>query len=64
MKITHVLSLVPFIGILGGIFFSNRVTPYVMGMPFILFWFVLWALLTSCIMAVVYKLDIANKEGE
>ena len=58
------LAGLPFLGILGGIFFTNRVEPYVLGMPFILFWIVLWVVLTSAIMGVVYRLDPANKEDE
>ncbi|GGE18447.1 putative membrane protein YhjC [Marinithermofilum abyssi] len=64
MKRIYLLGLLPFIGILGGIPFANRVTPYILGMPFILFWIVMWVVLTSGIMAVVYKLDPANKEEE
>jgi hypothetical protein len=57
VKLTHALSAVPFVGILGGIFFSNRVQPYVLGLPFALFWVTLWVILTALIMAVVYRLD-------
>lgn len=37
-------------------------TPYVLGMPFILFWIVLWVVLSSAIMALVYRLDPANRQ--
>ncbi len=47
-----------------GIPFANRVTPYVFGMPFILAYVVIWAVLTSVLMAAVYKLDKENKAGE
>lgn len=64
MRLIYVLAALPFLGILGGIIFANRVEPFVLGMPFILFWIVLWVVLTSGIMAVVYRLDPANKEDE
>ncbi|KAB2336718.1 DUF3311 domain-containing protein [Cytobacillus depressus] len=64
MKLHHFVALIPFIGIFGGIAFANKVTPYVLGMPFILFYLVLWVFLTSGIMAIVYKLDPKNKGGE
>jgi hypothetical protein len=64
LRLVYVLAALPFLGILGGIFFANRVEPYVLGMPFILFWIVLWVVLTSAIMGVVYRLDPANKEDE
>ncbi len=62
MKLIHVLAALPFLGILVGVAFANRVEPFVLGMPFILFWIVMWVLLTSVIMAVVYRLDPANRE--
>jgi hypothetical protein len=64
VRLVYLLGTLPFLGILGGIVFANRVEPYVLGMPFILFWIVLWVVLTSGIMAVVYRLDPANKEDE
>jgi Protein of unknown function (DUF3311) len=57
------LALLPFIGMLGGVFFVNQVTPLVFGLPLLLAWIVLWVLLTSAIMAVVYLADPANREG-
>ncbi len=57
MRAYRWLALVPAIGMLGGVPFVNRVRPYVAGLPFLLFWIVLWVVLTSGIMAVVYALD-------
>jgi Protein of unknown function (DUF3311) len=57
VKLTHALSALPFLGILGGIFFANRVEPYVLGLPFALFYVTLWVLLAALIMAVVHRLD-------
>ncbi len=62
MKLIHALAALPFLGILVGVAFANRVEPFVLGMPFILFWIVAWVLLTSVIMAVVYRLDPTNGE--
>jgi hypothetical protein len=61
VKLQHVLTALPFVGILVGMFFANRVEPFVLGLPFAMFWVVLWVLLTSVIMAVVYALD--RREG-
>ncbi|EIT83903.1 hypothetical protein A374_17749 [Fictibacillus macauensis ZFHKF-1] len=63
MKGIHWLALLPFVGLFGGLGFANKVEPYVAGMPFIMFWVVMWVVLTSVVMACVYKLDPANKEG-
>ena len=64
MKLIHVLAALPFLGILGGIFFANRIEPFVLGLPFMLFWILTWVVLTSVIMAAIYFLDPANKEDE
>ncbi|MBW0931419.1 DUF3311 domain-containing protein [Priestia megaterium] len=64
MKLIHVLSLFPFIGILGFLPFVNKVTPFILGMPFFLFWIVMWVVLTTFIMAIVYKMDPANEGGD
>ncbi len=64
MRLIHALAALPFLGLLRGMVFANRVEPFVLGMPFFLFWIVLWVVLTSMIMAVVYVLDPANSEDE
>ncbi|QSB49364.1 DUF3311 domain-containing protein [Parageobacillus toebii] len=64
MKGIRWLMVLSFLGILGGIPFANKVTPYVLGMPFILFWLVAWVILTSAIMAIVYRFDPEVREEE
>lgn len=58
----RVLAALPFIGVLLGIPFVNRVEPLVLGMPFVLAWIVMWVVLSSIIMAVIYLLDPTNRE--
>jgi hypothetical protein len=58
----RLLVLLPVLAMLVGPLFVNRVTPVVFGMPFLLAWFVAWILLTAAIMAVIYRLDPANRE--
>jgi hypothetical protein len=57
----RVLAALPFIGILVGIPFVNRVEPLVLGMPFVLAWIVMWVVLSAIIMAIVYNLDPSNR---
>jgi Protein of unknown function (DUF3311) len=64
VRLVYLLAVLPFIGILVGILFANRVEPFVLGIPFILFWIVMWVVLSSGIMAIVYALDPANKDGD
>ena len=56
------LAALPFIGILLGIPFVNRVEPLMLGMPFVLAWIVMWVVLSSIIMAIVYRLDPSNRQ--
>lgn len=56
------LALLPFVGMLGGVFFVNRVTPLVLGMPLLLAWIVFWVVLTSVIMALIYVTDPVNRD--
>lgn len=64
MKVLYILTLVPFIGILGFLPFVNKIEPYVLGMPFYMFWMAMWVVLTSVTLAIMYKLDPRNREGE
>jgi hypothetical protein len=41
--------------------FVNRTEPLILGMPLVLAWIVLWVVLTSAIMAIVYRLDPVNR---
>jgi hypothetical protein len=52
-----VLSAIPFAGVCGVVPLVNRVTPYVLGLPFFVFWVALWTVLTSACMAAVFLLD-------
>ena len=57
MRLTYALTALPFLGVLVGIFFVNTAEPFVLGMPFAMFWLVLWVVLTAAIMAIVGALD-------
>ena len=58
----RLLAVLPFIGILLGVPFVNRVEPLVLGMPFVLAWIVMWVVLSAIIMGIIYRLDPANRE--
>ena len=57
----RLLAALPFIGILIGSLFVNQVTPFVAGMPLMLAWLLMWIVLTSLIMGIIYLLDPANR---
>ena len=59
----HALALLPMLGLLGGVWFANRTEPYVLGLPFLLFWIVLWVVAASGIMWTIWALDRACGQG-
>ncbi|WMX53877.1 DUF3311 domain-containing protein [Peribacillus sp. R9-11] len=60
-KIIFAISVVP---ALGSLVVINRIEPYVLGMPFVLFWAILWVCLTSLFLIIANKLDPSTKEEE
>jgi len=61
MSTVKALAVLPFLSILVGVPFLNRVTPLILGLPLLLAWLLLWILLTSAIMAIIYVTDPANR---
>ncbi|WHY78127.1 DUF3311 domain-containing protein [Neobacillus sp. WH10] len=64
MKYIKLLLLIPFIGVVGFLPYANKIEPYVLGMPFLLFWIVFWMVFSSIILTIVYKLDPDNQGSE
>ncbi len=60
-RLYHLAALLPTIGLLAGIPFANRVEPFVLGLPFLLFWIVAWVVATSAIMGVIWWLDHSRR---
>ncbi|MFD4704743.1 DUF3311 domain-containing protein [Gottfriedia sp. NPDC058432] len=58
------LLIFPFIGMCVLLPLANRIEPFIFGVPFLLFWIVLWMILSSVILFIVYKLDPTNKGSE
>jgi Protein of unknown function (DUF3311) len=61
MLLIRSLALLPFIGILLGTPFLNRVTPLILGLPLLFAWLLFWIILTSVIMLVIYRCDPVNR---
>ncbi len=55
------LAVLPFIGMLVLIPLVNRTEPFVLGLPFLLFWIVVWVALTAACMTLIYWTDPANR---
>ncbi len=57
LRAYHLLAAVPWIGMLGGVPFANRVHAFVLGMPFLLLWILGWVVATSACMTLLYVID-------
>ncbi len=57
------LGVLPFIGMLVLIPWVNRTEPFVLGLPFLLFWIVIWVVLTTVCMTIIYWIDPVNRSG-
>ncbi|MCM3004173.1 DUF3311 domain-containing protein [Priestia koreensis] len=62
MNKVRLIGLIPILLLVVGPVFANSVEPYVLGMPFLLFYILIAVLLTSVCMTVLYLLDPKNKE--
>jgi Protein of unknown function (DUF3311) len=62
MRTIYLLALLPFAALLIGPFFLNRVEPTILGLPFLLAWCVAWVVLTSAIMAIIFRFDPTNRD--
>lgn len=63
MNLRVALTALPFIGLLGGVFFANRTTPYVLGLPFLVFYVTAWLPVTSVVMVTIGWLDRRRAVG-
>jgi Protein of unknown function (DUF3311) len=60
----HWLTALPSIILLGGIPFVNRVHPMVFGLPLLMAWIVIWVVVTSAVMALMWYRDRAHERGD
>ncbi len=58
-----VLTLLPFIWIVGMMPFVNRVRPILMGLPLLAFWLVLGIPVTFICLSILYKIDSKHNGG-
>jgi len=51
------LGSIPFLMLVFALPFVNRLEPVILGMPFLLFWILVWVLLTPLILFFAYRLE-------
>jgi hypothetical protein len=56
-KLALALGAIPFITLVFALPFVNRIKPVILGFPFILFWILLWVILTPAILFAAYKVE-------
>jgi len=56
-RIALLLGAVPFVTLVLALPFVNRIKPVILGFPFVLFWIVLWVLLTPLFLFLAYKVE-------
>ncbi|MDP1442136.1 DUF3311 domain-containing protein [Priestia megaterium] len=62
MKPLYFLVVIPVLCFLIGVPLTNRVKPFVLGLPFSMFWIVLCVLLSSVTLWIMYKADQHDEE--
>ncbi|MDR7240099.1 DUF3311 domain-containing protein [Neobacillus drentensis] len=62
MKPFYFLAFIPVVAFLIGVPLVNRIKPFVLGLPFSMFWIVLWVILSSLILFILYRLDQHDEE--
>ncbi len=58
-KLALILGAIPFLTLVFALPFVNRITPVILGFPFILFWILLWVILTP---GVLFAAHIVEKK--
>ncbi|MEK5332935.1 MULTISPECIES: DUF3311 domain-containing protein [unclassified Lysinibacillus] len=61
-RLCYLLSFIAYFGMPLGIPFIRSSEPYVLGLPFLLFWMVLWILLGTGLMLIVHRLNPNARE--
>lgn len=64
VKLSHWLAALPLAAIYSGGLIAEHVHALVLGFPFLLAWNAVWAILTSAIMAVMFRHDGSSTEAE
>jgi len=56
-KLALLLGAIPFLTLVFALPLVNRIKPVVLGLPFILFWILLWVALTPLVLFAAYKIE-------
>jgi hypothetical protein len=62
LKPLYFLVFIPVVAFLIGVPLANRIELYVLGLPFLMFWIVLWVILSSLTILILYRFDQHDEE--
>ena len=60
------VGLIPFLAMCFSVTLWDRVYPFILGLPFSIFWIVAWIILTPVCMSIAYRIEtvhIATRDG-
>lgn len=65
-KLALIFGSIPFLTLVFALPLVNRIKPIVLGLPFVLFWIILWVFLTPFFLMAAYRLEkkFSQREGE
>ena len=64
-RLALLLGTIPFLTLVFALPFVNRIKPLILGLPFIIFWLLLWVALTPLVLWAAYKIEQKlNAPGE
>ncbi len=56
-RLALIFGAIPFLTLVFALPFVNRIKPVILGLPFVLFWILLWVALTPAILWAAYKIE-------
>ena len=56
-KLALIFGAVPFVTLVFALPFVNRIEPVILGFPFLLFWILVWVILTPLILFLAYLIE-------
>jgi hypothetical protein len=56
-RLALIFGAIPFLTLVFALPFVNRIEPVVLGLPFVLFWILLWVVLTPAVLWAAYKIE-------
>lgn len=56
-KLARLFGAIPFLTLVFALPLINRVSPIILGLPFVLFWIICWVFLTPFILMAAYRVE-------